>query len=193
MLNRGVAPDVFLNALIDWAPTAPPEIFTPRKEPVPETDIYTAIKPKLWPGGPWTDLRDRTAGMMELLRVLAAFESSYIPTTGADASNRAENNDETYSAGLWQISHNSRAFGQDLRDMLAAANITNGAEFQAKMKDDFNFAATYTARLLRRTIRHNGPTRDGYVEPWLSRGALEEFKSFLPAAPAPGSVTPATT
>lgn len=176
VLNRGVPPSDFLLNLVNWAKTAPDSLFTPRPDDHGETDIYTAVKPQL---GPWTGIQNRKAAMMEVLRVLAGFESSWRPGTGADTTNPAENNDETFSAGLWQISYNSRGFGADLREYLVNHNIRDGAAFQRAMKTDFDFAATYTAMLLRHTIRHNGPVKRHEINPWLSRAAMDEFQQLI--------------
>lgn len=178
--NRGMAPIGFLNSLLEFLKTAPDEIFAPRKDDKGEMDVYTSVKDRL---GPWISLPYRKAAMGEILRVLAAFESSWRPNTGADSTNPAENNDETYSAGLWQISYNSRAFGKDLRDMLYKREIHSGKEFQEWMKRDFNFAAEYTTRLLRHTIRHNGPVRDHHIDQWLSRNSAQELLVMITTPP----------
>lgn len=176
VLNRGIPPTDFLTNLVNWAKDAPDTIFAVRPDDAGETDIYTDVKPQL---GPWTGLQHRKAAMCEVLRILAGFESSWRPGTGADTTNPAENNDETYSAGLWQISYNSRGFGTDLREYLIQHGVTNGAEFQRRMKTDFDFAATYTAMLLRHTIRHNGPVKRHEINPWLSRSAVAEFEEAV--------------
>lgn len=176
VLNRGIPPTDFLQKLVDWGKVTPDSLFAPRPDDIGETDIYTSIKPQL---GPWLSLQHRAAAMCEVLRVLAGFESSWRPNTGADTTNPAENSDESYSAGLWQISYDSRGFGTDLRGMLVAHHVTDGAMFQRLMKDDFNFAATYTAMLLRHTIRHNGPAKRHEINPWLSRSAVAEFEQAL--------------
>jgi len=97
-------------------------------------------------------------------------------------TNPTENNPETKSAGIFQISYNSRGFGQDLRDMLAARGIRDGDAFQVRMKCDHPFAIEYTARLLRHTDRHNGPVHRHEIDPWLSRDAVAEFEQLLASA-----------
>lgn len=188
--NRGGAPDWFLNQLVPIIRDLDPAVFANRKDDQGETDIFTDIRPFLGPpyrdpnNQPigWVDLLDRRAAMCVVLTALAAFESSFKMTTGADTTNPAENSDETYSAGPYQISYNSRHFGADLRLILGAYKIANGRDFQAKMKSDFTFATIYTASLLRHTIRHNGPIRDHHIDKWLSREAKEEFKEALQAS-----------
>ncbi len=174
--NRGIPPIGFLNQLIDWGKAAPAEVFSSRKDDPGETDIYTSINPTV---GSWHGELHRRAAMLEVLMVLAGFESSWKSNTGADITNPKENNDETYSAGLWQISYNSRVFGDDLMRMLQGADIRNGKKFQEKMKADFNFAAEYTARLLRHTIRHNGPIKGKFIHPWLRKEAIAEYQQHL--------------
>lgn len=51
--------------------------------------------------------------------------------------------------------------------------------FRAATKANHPFAIEYCARLLRFTIRHHGPIRDHYIDEWLSREAVAEFKAAL--------------
>ena len=178
--NRGSAPIGFLNQVLVWGENEPDITFTLRKDDAEETDIYTVLR-KLFSKEDWTSLVRRKCWMMEVLRVLAGFESSWKPNTGADTTNPAERDAETFSAGLWQISYNSRGFGQDLRDMLVVYGIHNGAQFQQMMKTNFTFAARWAARLFRHTIRHNGPLRDHHVDAYLKVNAVDEWQSLLRA------------
>jgi hypothetical protein len=82
--NRGTPPDAFLNQLVDWGAAAPDEIFA-RNE---ITDIYSFVSPEL---GPWADIRERRAAMLEVLRVLAGFESSWNWNAGRDITNPSSN------------------------------------------------------------------------------------------------------
>lgn len=68
--NRGTPPESFLNEIIDWAINAPDEIFQPNHM----HDIYSNIVADL---GPWKSLTHRKAAMLEVLRVLGGFESSW--------------------------------------------------------------------------------------------------------------------
>jgi len=177
VFNRGVPTDDFLTTLVTCFRALPDEIFAERRDPAPpDIDIYTKVRPAL---GPWLSLAQRRAGLAEALRVLGMFESSDRWCEGADATNPTEDNPETKSAGVFQISYNSRAFGQDLRDMLAARGIHDGDTFQARMKCDHPFAIEYAARLLRHTDRHNGPVHRHEIDPWLSRAAVAEFQGLL--------------
>jgi hypothetical protein len=68
--NRGIPPDDFLEQLVKWGKTAPDEIFLPNNN----VDIYSNVVGIL---GPWEDLLHRRAAMLEVMRVLAGFESSW--------------------------------------------------------------------------------------------------------------------
>src|SRR5438309_4348133 len=68
--NRGVPPDSFLDELVAWGKIAPDEIFAPNSN----KDVYSNVVGVL---GPWEDLRHRRAVMLEVMRVLAGFESSW--------------------------------------------------------------------------------------------------------------------
>ena len=170
--NRGTPPDSFLAELISWGRTAPDEIFAPRKDDPGEVDIYTHIRPLL---GPWTGLTHRKAAMLEVLRVLAGFESSWDWNCGRDVTNRTSVTPTTIEAGAWQVSGNSRAFGADLRWLAPA----DGNQFQRAMKSDHPLAMEFIARLLRHTVRHNGPAVRGEIDRWLSREAVAQFMVLL--------------
>ena len=101
--NRGRAPVPFLNTLIDWAATAPDDIFTPNKN----YDVYSHVRYRL---GPWTGLRHRKAAMLEVLRVLGGFESSWKWTAGVDIGKTEPNTACREEAGLFQCSGNSMNF-----------------------------------------------------------------------------------
>ena len=67
--NRGVPPNAFLQELVEWAKTAPAEIFEDKQ--TKEPDVYASVKKDL---GPYGDLVHRKACMLEVMRVLAGFE-----------------------------------------------------------------------------------------------------------------------
>lgn len=121
----------------------------------------------------------RKAVMLEVLRVLGGFESTWNWNEGKDQSSHHENDEETESAGLWQISYNSRAFGNDLRLLIARWNILSGYDFQAITKLKKSFAVEYAVRLFRHTTQHNGPLKRGEVQTQLNFDAIEEFKQLL--------------
>lgn len=176
VLNRGVPPVPFLTELVVWGRTAPDEIFLINQEP---RDVYTSIKPVL---GPWkgmagtpTWLLHRKAVMLEVMRVLAGFESSWKWTEGVDITNPTSNTPDTMEAGAWQVSANSRGFGDDLR----ALAPSNGTEFQCAMKTNHPLAMEYIARLLRHTTHHNGPVKRHEIDGWLRKAAVSEFMDHL--------------
>ena len=47
------------------------------------------------------------------------------------------------------------------------------------MKQDHLLAMEYIARLLRRTVNHNGPVKQHEIDPWLRQDAVTEFLDFL--------------
>ena len=171
--NRGVAPDSFLDQLVAWGKQAPDEIFAPN----PFSDVYSSVKNTL---GPWRDSKHRRAVMLEVMRVLAGFESSWDWNAGVDETNPTSITPETIEAGAWQVSANSMGFGQELKDLvLRVVGTHDGADFQEAMKKNHPLAMEYVARLLRRTVRHHGPVLRHEIDPWLRRDAVEEFEALL--------------
>jgi hypothetical protein len=171
--NRGVPYDDFLDELIAWEKIAPDEIFAPNSA----QDIYLNIVAVL---GPWRDLRHRRAVMLEVMRVLAGFESSWDWNAGPDKSNPASVTPETEEAGAWQVSADSMAFGEDLRELIRKrVGSLDPRQFQEAMKQDHPLAMEYIARLLRHTVNHNGPVKHHEIDPWLRRDAVEEFLTLL--------------
>ena len=191
VFNRGIPPLGFLQELVAWGKMAPDEIFV--DQPGNEKDVYASVITEL---GPFEDITHRRACMLEVMRVLAGFESSWKWNTGRDTTNPAEDTPDTISAGPFQVSANSLAFGQDLKDLVAPHGIRNakrdGDAFQALMKANHPLAMEYVARLMRHTTRHNGPLfkdrskftgqlreKEQSIYPWLSREAVAEFQAFL--------------
>lgn len=171
--NRGVAPDSFLDQLVAWGRQAPDEIFAPNTA----SDIYSSVKNTL---GPWKNLNHRRAVMLEVMRVLAGFESSWDWNADVDTTNPTSVTPETMEAGAWQVSANSMNFGQELKDLVFAhVGTLDGTAFRKAMKENHPLAMEYVARLLRRTTRHHGPVRDHKIDPWLRRDAVEEFAGLL--------------
>jgi hypothetical protein len=171
--NRGVPHDDFLDELIAWEKIAPDEIFAPNSS----QDIYSNIVAVL---GPWRDLRHRRAVMLEVMRVLAGFESSWDWNAGSDKSNPASVTPETEEAGAWQVSADSMDFGEDLRELIRKrVGSLDPRQFQEAMKQDHPLAMEYIARLLRHTVNHNGPVKHHEIDPWLRRDAVEEFLTLL--------------
>lgn len=171
--NRGVAPDDFLDQLVAWGKSAPDEIFAQNSV----SDIYSSIKNTL---GPWRNINHRRAVMLEVMRVLAGFESSWDWNAGQDINNPTSITPETIESGAWQVSANSMNFGQELKDLvLKEAGILDGTAFQTAMKENHPLAMEYVARLLRRTVHHHGPVARHEIDAWLRRDAVEEFEDLL--------------
>ncbi|MDT4969665.1 MAG: hypothetical protein QOJ64_4402 [Acidobacteriota bacterium] len=171
--NRGVPSDDFLDQLVAWGKQAPEEIFAPN----PHNDIYSSVKSRL---GPWQGIPHRRAVMLEVMRVLAGFESSWDWNEGVDTHNPTSVTPETIEAGAWQVSANSMTFGQELKNLvLAKVGTLDGNAFQQAMKEDHPLAMEYVARLLRRTTHHHGPVLRHEIDQWLHRDAVAEFQSLL--------------
>jgi hypothetical protein len=171
--NRGIPPDSFLDELVAWGKTAADDIFAPN----PLADVYSSILKVL---GPWEGLHHRRAVMLEVMRVLAGFESSWNWNEGRDVTNPTSTTPTTIEAGAWQVSANSMEFGQELKDLvLARAGSLDGNVFQLAMKEDHELAMEYIARLLRRTVNHNGPVKRHEIDAWLRKDAVSEFLNLL--------------
>ena len=171
--NRGVPPDSFLNELIDWAKTAPDEIFEKNNL----HDIYSNVAAEL---GPWESLIHRKAVMLEVLRVLGGFESSWNWNAGVDVTNPNSNTPCTEEAGIFQCSGDSMSFSPSLTSLLQETAGSHSCEtFILTTKANHKFAIEYCARLLRFTVNHHGPIKRKHVNPWLQRNAVNEFIHFL--------------
>jgi peptidoglycan hydrolase-like protein with peptidoglycan-binding domain len=190
VLNRGIPSPEFLQELVAWGKMAPEEIFV--DQPGNKTDVYASVITEL---GPFADITHRKACMLEVMRVLAGFESSWKWNEGIDTSRTSEDTPENSEGGAWQVSADSLRFGEDLKDLVKRELGTlNGVEFQKAMKAEHPLAMEYIARLMRHTRMHNGPLYKGEerskfkpklrgeeqsVYPWLSRDAVAEFQAFL--------------
>lgn len=187
VLNRGIPPMAFLVEMVEWAKTAPDDIFAPNEF----ADIYSKVKPEL---GPYENLTHRKAVMLEVMRVLAGFESSWDWKEGVDTSRLGSDTPENSEAGAWQVSYDGRRLSPELPPLLAARGVTNGIEFQRAMKFNHPLAMEFVARLMRRNTKHNGPLYKGderdairsslrdekhSIYPWLSRDAVKEFQAAL--------------
>ena len=171
--NRGIPPDDFLDELVAWGKTAPDEIFAPN----PAADVYASVVGVL---GPWQGIEHRRAAMLEVMRVLAGFESSWDWNAGRDTTNATSVTPTTIEAGAWQVSANSLGFGQDLKDLVSVrVGSQDGDDFQQAMKQDHPLAMEYIARLLRHTVNHNGPVKRHEIDSWLHKDAVAEFRQLL--------------
>jgi hypothetical protein len=173
VLNRGVPPDAFLDQLVAWGGTASDDIFVLNAT----HDVYSSVVGVL---GPWRDLSHRRAAMLEVMRVLAGFESSWDWNAGRDTTNPTSDTPNTIEAGAWQVSANSMAIGQELKDLVMnAVGSLDGNAFQNAMKTNHPLAMEYIARLLRRTVDHNGPVKRHEIDAWLRPDAVEEILGLL--------------
>jgi hypothetical protein len=173
VFNRGTAPRQFIDALIEWGKTAQEEIFAPN----PYHDVYGSVVGRL---GPWRTGNHRRAVMLEVMRVLAGFESSWAWNAGVDTSNPRSQTPLTAEAGAWQVSADSMNFGSELRDLVKSrAGSLDPLVFQRAMKEDHILAMEYIARLLRRTTQHNGPVKRHEINDWLLPKAVIEFQNLL--------------
>ncbi|MGH8522193.1 MAG: hypothetical protein ACREU9_12405 [Gammaproteobacteria bacterium] len=171
--NRGKPPESFLNEIIDWARSAPDEIFQPNEI----QDIYSNVVADL---GPWKSLTHRKATMLEVLRVLGGFESSWKWEEGVDITNPDSNTSCTEEAGIFQCSGNSMSFDTTLKGLLMQATGKTDCEtFKEETKSNHEFAIEYCARLIRFTVNHHGPIKRKEINSWLRRDAVAEFESFL--------------
>jgi hypothetical protein len=172
--NRGSPRDEFLDELVAWGSQAPDDIFVVNDNP---HDVYASIVGVL---GPWQGLAHRRAAMLEVMRVLAGFESSWDWNAGRDTTNPTSVTPDTIEAGAWQVSANSMNFGQELKDLVrSATGSLDGDAFQKAMKANHPLAMEYIARLLRRTVTHNGPVKRHEIDEWLRIDAVDEFLSLL--------------
>ncbi len=171
--NRGRPPDEFLAELVDWGRSADGEIFKRNSA----ADIYTSVVGTL---GPWEDDLHRRAAMLEVLRVLAGFESSWNWTAGRDVTNPGSNTPCTEEAGIFQCSGNSMSLATLLRQLLLdAGGEATCKSFIEVTKANHRFTLEYCARLLRITTKHHGPIKQGHVHAWLRRDAVDELRRAL--------------
>ena len=173
VFNRGRASNSFLNELVDWCVTAPDEVFV-RNE---ITDIYSSVSGEL---GPYESLIHRKAVMLEVLRVLGGFESSWDWNADVDTTNPNSNTPCRAEAGIFQCSGDSMDIDASLRTLvLNTIGNPDCENFRTETKANHAFAIEYCARLLRFTTGHHGPIKHRKIHMWLRRDAVAEFQSFL--------------
>jgi hypothetical protein len=121
--------------------------------------------------------------MLEVMRVLAGFESSWAWAAGVDTSSGQVKHPDNTEAGAWQVSADSMHLAPELKQLvLARIGTLDGLAFQDAMKHDHLLAMDYIARLLRVTVNANGPVKRHEINAWLSRTAAAEFQSLLQGA-----------
>ena len=175
VFNRGVAPDEFLTELIAWGKSAPDDIFAPNPNPA---DIYADVKPIL---GPWENLLHRRAALLEVMRVVSGFESSWNWNEGVDVTNHTSlTHLFGQETGIFQVSFDSTLLAEGAMKSFALANgIGTAGSFISQMKVNHPLALEYFARLSRINIRWDGPLIRHEIDPWLSRASVSEFQSLL--------------
>ena len=181
--NRGVSPDGFLSETVAWARTAPGEIFAPNHD---EQDVFNRLKPVLAPDG-WTSLLHRTAGLLECLRCLGGFESSWNWNCGVDTTNATSmRNIEGRETGIFQVSFDSLRLddaantGDDLRQcVMKYCGALDINKFLDRMKSDHVFALEYGSRLLRNNFYWDGPIARHEIDLYLNREVVAQFMVLL--------------
>jgi hypothetical protein len=173
VLNRGFPPVAFLNELVDWGISAPGEIFSKNDR----LDVYSLVQERL---GPWENDLHRRAVMLEVLRVLGGFESSWDWNAGRDVTNRHSKTACTEEAGIFQCSGDSMEFDASLKNLLrTVTGATDCDMFRTTTKANQTFAIEYCARLLRFTVNHHGPLKHKHALPWLRKDAVAELATFI--------------
>ena len=171
--NRGKPSAAFLDELVEWGRNAPDDIFAGNEV----YDIYSSVFDEL---GPYRTVGYRRAVMLEVLRVLAGFESSWDWNEGRDTTNTKSFAAKTTEAGAFQVSADSMRWGEELRTLvIARAGSDDPQVFQHAMKSDHGLAMEYAARLLRKTVNHHGPVKHNKIHPWLKKGAVQELMELL--------------
>lgn len=174
---RGERPPVaFLNEMIAWGRKAPATIFSSQGG---SSGVYKSVYHRL---GPWKSDLHRRAVMLEVMRVLARWESEWNWSEGRDKSVKKPGPPETWEAGAWQVSANSMRLPHcgDLRQLvLSRVGSLETDAFRRAMKQDHPLAMEYIARLLRHTTHANGPVVRKEINSSLSPDAVAEFMTLL--------------
>lgn len=178
--NRGTPPAAFLEQLLTWGRTAPDDIFAPNAS---SQDIYSLITPAL---GHSDDMTMRRATMLEVLRVLAGFESSWNWNEGVDITNLASmRNIQGRETGIFQVSFDSLGFDPDALVACVTRHTVERPDvltFLGAMKQNHTLAMEYCARLLRVSSKWDGPIERGDVRRVVNRFARDEFYELLKTA-----------
>jgi hypothetical protein len=173
VFNRGKPPVSFLEELLDWGKSAANEIFVRNDN----ADIYSSVRDQL---GPWANELERRAAMLEVLRVLGGFESSWDWNAGRDTTNPDSNTPCSEEAGIFQCSGDSMDIDSSLKNLLrGVTGMTDCDTFRATTKANHPFALEYCARLLRFTVNHHGPIKHRHIHAHLRREAMAELLGFL--------------
>ena len=170
----GSTPPVsFLDELVDWAIWAPTDLFAPNSN----FDVYSSVAAQL---GPFHGTPHRKAVMLEVLRVLAGFESMWNWNQGVDGGKTVKNTSHNEETGAFQVSADSMDLDESLKDFAQTTlGATDDQTFIAGTKSNHKFAMEYATRLLRITINANGPILHNHIHSILQRAAVAEFLDYV--------------
>jgi hypothetical protein len=188
VVGRGVPPDSYLNELIAWGRSAPDEIFATNSasfDVLGKAELVSLFGP--WDGqsGSTEWILHRKAAMLEILRCLGGFESSWKWTEGVDKTNKTSMaNIVGQETGIFQVSYDSLGLEKSGSTLRACVKqYCDGSDkvevFIPTMKSNHQFALEYCARLLRFNYRWDGPILRNEINSSLKRDAVEEFKALL--------------
>jgi hypothetical protein len=125
--------------------------------------------------------------MVDVLRVLGGFESSWDYSEGIDVNNgssaQSKCNEE---AGIFQTSANSMTFDRSLKTLFidqcsGLSGKTDCIRFIncSKNNPKHLFVIEYTARLIRFTVNHHGPLKRREIHKWLRRDCVSAVEKLL--------------
>lgn len=174
--NHGPTPISFLQDLLDWAKTAPDDIFAPNSEP---GDAFNLLKPE----GGWQSLAHRKATLLDAAVVHAGFESDWKWNEGVDTTNKTslayKTGEET---GPWQVSADSQNIHHRAMFPFAEAHgigIVDVDKFIVAMKTNKPLSCEYYFRLLRVSTTWAGPWNKGWITRDISPAAVAEWQALL--------------
>ena len=191
--NRGTAPALFLDTLVNTIRNLPDEVFSSEYRSKDEPDAFEFLGlDHVWLAdrSQYALVTARRAGMCEVLRVLGGFESSWNWSEGRDVTNPASSTLATEEAGIFQCSANSMNFDPSLKECFdlhfgwpGRASVGSAVDvarrFVSYTKSSPVFAIEYCARLLRFTVRHHGPLLRREIVPWLRADCVQAFFELL--------------
>ena len=186
--GRGVPPDSYLDELVAWGRSASAEIFASNSESYDvfgKQEMVSIFGP--WEGRPGNKkwLLHRKAVMLEILRCLGGFESSWNWKEGVDRTNKTSMaNIEGQETGIFQVSYDSLRLEKNGTTLRACVEKYCGGshdiqDFIPNMKSNHQFALEYCARLLRINYRWDGPILRNEINSSLKPDAVQEFKALL--------------
>lgn len=190
--NRGGAPENFLNFIVDWALDTPSQLFQYNDN----ADVYSHVRYKL---GPWKEgddfLTHRKAVMLEVLRTLCGFESSWNWEEDYDQSANegypTDRHIKEWEAGILQSSSDSLNTYQSCSQYAAALGIgvNDHTAFRMLSMQKGAFPIHYGVLILRETYMHHGPllrtenntadSQESSLHPYLSKACVAEFENLL--------------